>query len=316
MAGLQAHHMAAELDPHHPRTLLAGTAGQKQIIFIRHGQSVANAAGPDAESDHQSTRWLDAPITALGQRQASSWSGVAATWGVQEVWCSPLMRAMETACRIFEHCDLPIHVTPHAREGWWHCSENRGRILAAIEAGTDGVSSEQRWPKLSELPGVHKLRGLEQLERPIARIWDPASESADHLNEDKLFNLWRESIEQLKRQLLESKAHRIALVCHWGVIEALTGVDCENCTLVPTIARAVNFGAGLTCSVCPPIVSHPPLGARRSHLAFAACSRVHHAQALRSRTPRRPSLLKSVCALIVLMCACLLTLAPCRHPRL
>ncbi|KAG8467920.1 hypothetical protein KFE25_006972 [Diacronema lutheri] len=250
------------LNAHRPRSLSVSAASHKQVILIRHGQSVANAAGAAAEMDHQSSTWRDAPITPLGQRQANSWAGVAATWGVEEVWCSPLSRALETACRIFAHCDVPIHVTPYAREGWWHCSENRGRLAEAIVAGTDGQSDEQRWPKLSELPGAHKLRGLEAIAGPIPRHWDPSSEAAQHEDEDALFQLWRESIEELKKQLSASKAHRIAVVCHWGVIEALTGVDCENCTLVPTIARVADFGPGLSCSVCPPIVAHPPLGIR------------------------------------------------------
>jgi broad specificity phosphatase PhoE len=250
-----------ELDPHHPRSLTVGVAAHKQVILIRHGQSMANAAGAEAEADHQSLRWLDAPVTELGRTQASSWAGVAPTWQVEEVWCSPLVRAMETACRIFQQCEVPIYVTPYAREGWIDCSENRGRLGPAITAGTDGVSDEQRWPRVADLPGAHKLRGLERVEHAIPHRWDPATESSSHADVDGLFALWRESVEELKKELMASKAHRIALVCHWGVIEALTGVDCENCTVVPCVAR-VAVGGSLVFSVCPPIVTHPPLGER------------------------------------------------------
>lgn len=287
------------LDPHRPRSLVA--VEHKEVLLIRHGQSLSNAAGSEAEADHQSARWLDAPITALGQAQATSWSGVAHTWNVEEVWCSPLTRAMETACRIFEHCDIPIHVTPYAREGWWHCTENRGRILAHIEAGTDGQSDEQRWPKLSELPGSHKLRGLAAIAQPIPQFWDPSGESAEHANEEKLFDLWRASLAELKKQLLASKARRIALVCHWGVIEALTGVDCQNCTLVPTVAREAEAGSGLMCSVCPPIVAHPPLGARERRAASS------------DRTPARECLLTPW---LLLLPPPRSPCARCRYPRL
>ncbi|KAJ1627884.1 histidine phosphatase superfamily [Pavlovales sp. CCMP2436] len=248
-----------DLDPHRPRSLAVGVAW-KQIILIRHGQSVANAAGEEAEADHQGLRWLDAPVTELGRSQATSWAGVAPTWDVEEVWCSPLVRAMETACRIFQHTDCPIYVTPFAREGWLHCSENRGRHLAALLAGTDGTSDEQRWPRVCDLPGAHKLRGLDRV-KLASRWWDPAMESSMHDDEEGLFALWRESIEELKKELMASKASRIALVCHWGVIEALTGVDCENCTVAPCVVRA-SAGGSLDFSVCPPIVAHPPLGLR------------------------------------------------------
>jgi broad specificity phosphatase PhoE len=257
--------MSDDLDPHRPRSFLPATA-QKQVILIRHGQSKANAAGSAAEVDHQSPQWLDAPMTALGRSQASSWSGVAPTWDVDEVWCSPLSRAMETACRVFANVDVPIRITPYAREGWWHCSENRGRLAHAIEAGTDGTSDEVRWPKLSSLPGSHKLRGLERVAKPLPKLYDPEEESRLHAQEKELFALWEDAIEELKRELAASKARRIALVCHWGIIEQLTKEDVENCTVIPTIARVIE---GAHCAdgqqscyvrVCHPVLTHPPLG--------------------------------------------------------
>jgi broad specificity phosphatase PhoE len=212
-----------QLDPHRPRALAGDVVvSRKQVIFIRHGQSIANAAGTESEEEHASIRWLDAPMTALGRSQANSWAGVAATWGVEEVWCSPLSRAMESACRIFQDCEVPIHVTPHAREGWWHCTENRGRLAHAIAAGTDGSSDERRWPALAELPGAHKLRGLERLAAPTQDVWDPAEEERMMGDEQALFDRWKASIAELKLELSRSPAHRIALVCHWGIIEALT----------------------------------------------------------------------------------------------
>jgi broad specificity phosphatase PhoE len=228
------------------------------VIFIRHGQLIANAAGTESEEEHASIRWLDAPMTALGRSQANSWAGVAATWGVEEVWCSPLSRAMESACRIFQDCEVPIHVTPHAREGWWHCTENRGRLAHAIAAGTDGSSDERRWPALAELPGAHKLRGLERLAAPTQDVWDPAEEERMMGDEQALFDRWKASIAELKLELSRSPAHRIALVCHWGIIEALTSIDVENCTVVPTVSIA----SDQTChfQLCPPTMTHPPLG--------------------------------------------------------
>lgn len=251
----------------------------KEVLFIRHGQSMANAAGGEADKTPMSDRWLDAPMTALGRHQADSWKGVAPTWSVDEVICSPLSRAMETACRIFQHCDAPIIVTPHAREGWWHCTENRGRPLAGIYSGTDGVTAEKRWPTPLDLPGSHKLRALDAVQSQPP-YWDPTGEAAAAANEDLLFNMWRDGLEELKRTILASQARRLAVVCHWGVIEALTGFDADNCTCVPTLVFQSSNGTtgNWSCSVCPPVIPHPPLG-RHSRGGQTCAGRGTHVRA-------------------------------------
>ena len=78
-----------------------GDAGAKRILFLRHGQSVANQSHADTVDE------LDCHLTPLGRQQASAWQ--EAPRGVEAVLCSLLRRAMETAARVFQD-HLPIAV--------------------------------------------------------------------------------------------------------------------------------------------------------------------------------------------------------------
>jgi len=275
----------ASLDPHHVRRLSLAGGVQKQVMWVHHGQSLADAERADADQDSTNPRWVDAPLTPLGRQQARSWAGIAPTWKVQRVYCSPLMRTLESACQIFSHCDVELHITPHAREGWWFSTENRGRLRAALEEGIEaaGADGAQHWTPIGQLPGAHKLRGLEQLEAPIPDVWDPQGEAkrAGAEAEDDLFAKWRRGLEQLKLELLRSSASRIAVVCHWGTIEALTGVDCAKGSIVPTLVNSQPNGEGWQCTVCGPILDHPPLG-------IPAYEQVDHLSTPASSIPTSP----------------------------
>ena len=95
---------------------LHGSERQKTILFIRHGQSVANAAGP--HKDGKDLRYYDAQLTTTGCAQASSWRSEAPQWDVEVIMVSPLIRALQTASLIFEDTRTQMVLTPHAREGW------------------------------------------------------------------------------------------------------------------------------------------------------------------------------------------------------
>ena len=88
--------------------------GAKEVIFIRHGQSTANAAADARSGSHQDL--LDAQLTSLGVVQSRSWAEIAPSWGVDKVLCSPLIRAMETTSNVFERTGAAVTVIPFARE--------------------------------------------------------------------------------------------------------------------------------------------------------------------------------------------------------
>lgn len=221
---------------------LGASERQKTIFFIRHGQSVANAAGPDKVATD--LLYYDAQLTPQGCAQASSWRAQAPEWEVDLVVVSPLTRALQTAAFIFQDTPSPMLLTPNAREGWWKDAENRGRLAAGLLTGTrhGRLGEAVLWPKLGELPGfdggLSRLEGLSVLETPCAKRWHPEEEARLALQEggpELLQEKWqRESLSGLLHELGELEAERVAVVCHWGVISSLLGVDARNCDLIET----------------------------------------------------------------------------------
>jgi 2,3-bisphosphoglycerate-dependent phosphoglycerate mutase len=60
------------------------------MFCIRHGESTYNAQG--RVQGH-----LNIPLSALGRRQAAALAEVCSDWGAEAIYCSPLLRARETA---------------------------------------------------------------------------------------------------------------------------------------------------------------------------------------------------------------------------
>ena len=216
-------------------------SGVREVIFIRHGQSIANVA---PESARSSLKYLDAPLTDLGRQQADAWASNAAAkkaWDIDVVLTSPLIRAIETSARIFQQDDaVPIQLVAAAREGWWEQTENRGRGAAALCAGTaTGMPGEpQLWPSLADLGvAAERIRGLGSIEESAA--WDPLGEAelAARGGEGRAILEQRAdaTLSELKRQIMAAPARRLAVVCHYGVISRLCDVrEVPNCGVLRT----------------------------------------------------------------------------------
>ena len=214
----------------------------REVLFIRHGQSLANVAVDSNAYDASSSRYADAPLTDLGRSQASAWEEIAPSWEVEEVLCSPLIRAIETSACIFSQThETPIRIIPYACEGWWEEACNRGRSsLEAVMTGTatGAVGEAKRWPALSELGIEDRLLGLETVfsETVCRKVLDPHGETelatGGPWGEGVLDPRWEANV--LQNQILVSPARRIAVVCHWGVIDKLFEVDSPNCGVLRT----------------------------------------------------------------------------------
>ncbi len=74
-----------------------------RLLLIRHGQS-ANNAQPEEK------RVSDPALTELGVRQASATAKRLRDEAVTHIYCSPFMRALETARPIAESVGLPVQV--------------------------------------------------------------------------------------------------------------------------------------------------------------------------------------------------------------
>lgn len=88
--------------------------GVREIWLVRHGESVANVAAGRAELDGASVidiaqRDADVPLTPLGKEQAAA----LGTWLAEHepptaVWCSPYLRARESARIALESAGLDL----------------------------------------------------------------------------------------------------------------------------------------------------------------------------------------------------------------
>lgn len=169
--------------------------GPSRILLLRHGQSEANATGRDVP---------DPPLTELGRVQAMAWKGAIGRFGAEAVLVSPLRRAVETALLAFDKVDVPVEVCRHAREMWWDEQANTPGTPEALAA------------VLRELPRGEDVCGAEE-----ALIETALTPQCEH-----------DSIEALKEVLRGRPEDCVAVVCHWGVINAMCGDGADNCTVV------------------------------------------------------------------------------------
>lgn len=88
--------------------LVAG--GRLRITFARHGESEANVGHVIAN------RGLSHPLTPTGRRQARELADALADRGVDFVYASPLLRAIETGVVVAHALAVPLAVAPALRE--------------------------------------------------------------------------------------------------------------------------------------------------------------------------------------------------------
>lgn len=178
-----------------PAPAQPSASGPSRVLLLRHGESEANASRRDVP---------DALLTEHGRQQAGCWKGQIARFGAECVLVSPLRRAIETALLAFDGVHVPIEVCRHARELWWE------------EQANTPSKPEVLYALLKGLPQGDEVCGVEAALEESGST--PQSES--------------ESIVALKVALGARTEECVAVVCHWGVINALCGDGADNCTLV------------------------------------------------------------------------------------
>ncbi|MDO9712008.1 histidine phosphatase family protein [Paracraurococcus lichenis] len=164
------------------------------MILLRHGQSEFNrlfhATGRDPGIP-------DAPLTPLGEAQAAAAAEALAGEDIRRILCSPYTRALQTAAPVARRLGLPVTVTPAVRE----------RYSASCDIGSGRAALALAWPALD-------LSGIEEV------WWPPVEEP--HAQFEARCALFRAEMAALP-----DRAHTL-VVCHWGVIRALTGRDAGN----------------------------------------------------------------------------------------
>lgn len=175
------------------------------IHLIRHGQSEFNAVfnGTGDPLIH------DAPLTALGQSQAQNTRDRVRALGISHVICSPLTRAIQTARLIFP--DHPLQVEAEAREHLGH----------SCDVGTPPAALKARFPDMSfdHLPEIWWHQG------PLNDFGVPYEPT----------EIFAARVSAYARALHARETRPLAVVCHGHVIREMTGIDPDNCDIVPLL---------------------------------------------------------------------------------
>lgn len=106
---------------------------KKRLLLIRHAQSQANKEG-------RVQGWLDSELSELGHRHARLISRrVASNFRVSQIFCSPLIRARQTASYLSELLELPLTLNDDLKE------QNLGPL-----SGLTKTEIRQRYPHLED----------------------------------------------------------------------------------------------------------------------------------------------------------------------
>ncbi|KAJ1626302.1 histidine phosphatase superfamily [Pavlovales sp. CCMP2436] len=207
-------------------------AATKRVMLVRHGHTEMNAfihrlnIVARLTPGFEDPMMIDTRLTETGERQAE---GAGRTLQVahdmlepggrvQLVVCSPLTRALKTAELAFAHAggNVPRIVHPLCAERRWHGSD-LGRERPVLEREFPGcdfslLPSRGSWGYARESePETHPEGG------PIPEESEPA-----FIARMQAFHAWLDSRPE----------QRIAVVTHWGVIYALSGVPVPNCDVL------------------------------------------------------------------------------------
>lgn len=171
---------------------LIGNRQATRLYLIRHGQAGNNLGELDTAS-------ADLPLTEVGREQARRLGERMASYGVDAIYSSPLLRARETAQAIADRTGLEVIVVHDLRE-----------IDSAVEGNIRGARSDA-------VTGISALAELSDDEIK-ARIeanptWDsfPQAEPSLHAR-----NRIRAAMDQI---IADNPGKRVAVVCHAGVIQ-------------------------------------------------------------------------------------------------
>jgi broad specificity phosphatase PhoE len=200
----------------------------KEIVFIRHGSTEMNEWMNQKENEWGAPNFVDAGMwdTRLSERGVAQAKALAKSLGpyhdIELLCVSPLTRALQTAYHGFEG----RLVTPTMRS-----------VVSPLCAERLYLSSERGRPA-SELKCEFPEFDFRHMEGPSESWWYTPPR-------DQTYVEWRPTGTYLcpgeprvafearlglfKQWLVAQPESTIGIVCHWGVVYALTGKSLENC---------------------------------------------------------------------------------------
>ncbi len=164
------------------------------MILLRHGETVFNVLYGTTRRD---PGIRDPRLTELGREQAEAAARTLAGHSISRVIASPYTRAIQTADVIARVLDVPLVIDETIRE----------RFAFSCDVGTSRSVLAERW---SAYAFDH-----------IDDVWWPAREEP--------IEQFDVRCEVFRRRMAETgEWHGAAVVTHWGVIRALTGLRIKN----------------------------------------------------------------------------------------
>jgi len=120
-----------------------------EILLVRHPETEANVNG----------RYVgrgNAPLTQVGEAQASDLVGQISTWSPEAIWSSPLPRTLNVARAASEMCGAPVVVDERLTELDFGVAEG----LTYDETVARGIKFEFRSEDLPVAPGGESRRDI------------------------------------------------------------------------------------------------------------------------------------------------------------
>lgn len=106
------------------------------FLFLRHGQTASNMAGTIGGA-------TDLPLTAEGHAQAEAAAEVLRHRPIASIWCSPLLRARQTAEPIARILGLVPVILPDLQERNWGIWEGQPRSVLIRDQTPEGGESPE-----------------------------------------------------------------------------------------------------------------------------------------------------------------------------
>lgn len=195
----------------------AAMSCEKNLVLIRHGVSEMNVAlsrRPWGSRGFVDPGIFDAPLTPRGEAQAR---GTKVAEAVDLVVSSPLTRALQTTTGVFGEERLGSGraiALPLAAE----------RVYLSSDVGKRRSELAADWGNLFDFGEMEEetwwyAEATEEEWRPRGTYLCPGEPSDAFMDRMRKLTEWIEGRPEAT----------IAVVCHWGVINTLTGMSFQNC---------------------------------------------------------------------------------------
>lgn len=209
----------------------------KNIAFVRHGCTYMNeylsravAFGAPGFSDvfesHELDRYLDSPLSPLGQRQAKALAQSKPSFlsSCELIVTSPLRRALQTLDLGLRPVNdkIPVVALPEAAERLYLISDV-GRPTPELARKFDYIDFETGFQDNVDKHKWWYVSSNDYTE------WRPTGKGQKYACPGEPQSSFHARMDRLLQWIQNRPESEIAIVCHWGVIDWMLDMDFDNC---------------------------------------------------------------------------------------